>query len=275
MRRVRLATGVAIAYDEAGPPAADTLLLLAPMGRDHHAWDAQLPRLAAEFRCILPDYRGTGESDAPANGYSIPALADDAAALLDFLGETSTHVAGSSMGAAVAMELALSHPGRVRSLSLYTPWARTDANVAAAFGLLRTLLEHASRLDAERAVAGLVFSPGYLNENWELVEDLARTTVEAPTCPPLHAALGHLDAGIGHDCIDRLGQIGVPAFVLAGGQDKLLPPHHAAEVRDSIPGARFCLLSGPRASHGCSIELLDEFLDQALAFLRDARTERA
>ena len=96
----------------------------------------QLPAFSADFRCIAYDARGTGAAAASTAQASISAMAGDAVALLDALELEQAHVAGWSMGAAVATVVALEAPDRVRSLSLYTPWGRTDRWLALGFRLL-------------------------------------------------------------------------------------------------------------------------------------------
>src|SRR5262249_46554382 len=99
----------------------------------------------------------------------------------------------------------------------------------------------------------------------------AEATVAAPTYPPRHAAVGHIDAGIAHDVLRRLPELAVPTLVVAGEADRLIPPWYAEEVGNAIPGTRYCLFRGPHATHALAVELVDEFLDVALAFLREAR----
>ena len=85
-----------------GPP----LLLIAGNGMDHTAFRDQVPSFALKFRCITYDLRGVGQSDVPQSGYTTPEMARDAVALLSALGFESAHIAGYSLGGAIAQWMA-------------------------------------------------------------------------------------------------------------------------------------------------------------------------
>jgi pimeloyl-ACP methyl ester carboxylesterase len=80
---------------------------------DQHQWDDQLPALAGRYRVITLDARGHGESDNATRPFR---HTDDLAALLRHLGAGPAVLVGVSMGAAVAVDTALEHPGLVRAL---------------------------------------------------------------------------------------------------------------------------------------------------------------
>lgn len=71
--------------------------------------------VAAGYRVIMYDGRGHGQSDKPhdEDAYSLSLMAEDAVALLDHLGEPGADVVGYSMGAMVALVMAMNHPERV------------------------------------------------------------------------------------------------------------------------------------------------------------------
>ncbi len=82
-------------------------------------WSKQVPALVdAGFQVIVPDQRGYGASDKPAEveAYSIPFLAIDVTAILDHLGNERAHVVGHDWGAAVAWATAAFAPERVDHL---------------------------------------------------------------------------------------------------------------------------------------------------------------
>jgi pimeloyl-ACP methyl ester carboxylesterase len=117
--------GVMVNYDVQGQ--GEPLLLIPYLSADHACYAFQLPAYTEHFSCIAIDLPGTGDSDKPPGPYSTDAYADQGATFLGAIGIERAHVAGVSLGAAVGMHLAARHPGRVRSLSLHSPWDRSDA----------------------------------------------------------------------------------------------------------------------------------------------------
>ena len=111
------ANGVGIEYEVTGEGPAVVLLHGFPdSGR---LWRHQVPALVdAGFRVVVPDQRGYGKSDQPADvaDYGIPFLVGDVLAVLDDLGIQKANVVGHDWGAAVAWALASLVPDRVERL---------------------------------------------------------------------------------------------------------------------------------------------------------------
>src|SRR5207245_1085403 len=138
----------------------ELMSLVAPLGPVYQAGTLsgtrQIPELAARWRVRGVNPRGVGLSDAPdADAYEVGTAAADVATLLD----TPAHVIGASLGAAVAVELALARPALVRSLTLITPFVEADARLLA-------VIDAWCRVASPEAVARLVlpwtFSAEYL-----------------------------------------------------------------------------------------------------------------
>src|SRR5712675_1696281 len=93
---------------------------------DRRVFDGVIERLEGRLRTLNVDLRGHGESPVPGRAYDARELAADLAAVLDAEGISQAAVVGLSMGATVALELALRSPERVSSLVLLGATARED-----------------------------------------------------------------------------------------------------------------------------------------------------
>jgi len=96
----------------------EPLLLIHGLGSSGADWALQVPALEGQFRVIIPDLPGSGNSAAPRGGYSIAAFAAALWALLDHLGTSRANIVGFSMGGAVGIEMALNRPECVPRLAL-------------------------------------------------------------------------------------------------------------------------------------------------------------
>jgi pimeloyl-ACP methyl ester carboxylesterase len=218
------------------------VLLIAGLGDPAEAWQFQLDGLADRYRLTAYDNRGMGRTPLPAEPFSVATLADDAAALLRALDVPVAHVAGFSGGSAIAQELALRHPGLVRSLVLTSTWSHADAFLRAAVKFWRWLPEAAP---TERAFLEAFYLWIYTPRAHEdgTVEKIIEEVLAFPHQPSAEAIQRSIDAFLGHDTVSRLAQIAVPTLVLAGGLDLITPPRYGRAVADGIPGARFEILA--------------------------------
>jgi pimeloyl-ACP methyl ester carboxylesterase len=104
--------------DDGGAGGLAALLVHSFAGSSAH-WKAQLSHLRHRRRAIAMDLRGHGHSGAPDNGdYSVPALADDIAAVVDALELRRVVLIGHSLGGAAAAAYAGGNPSRVAGLVL-------------------------------------------------------------------------------------------------------------------------------------------------------------
>lgn len=106
---------------QASGDGAEVVVLIHGNAGDHRHWDAQVPALAKRMRVIRYDVRGFGGSSVPVAGAGYSDY-DDLRALLDELQVAAAHVVGWSMGAGIAIDFALAHPKRAKSLAAVGPW---------------------------------------------------------------------------------------------------------------------------------------------------------
>ena len=124
-RNERVPGDVELAIWRAGQ--GDPLILIHGITAQHRSFNDLAKNLAGEYELIGIDLRGRGDSEKPESGYGLDAHAGDVVRVLDHLGLENAVLVGHSMGAFVSLQVALSYPGRVRSLVLLDGgWPRQE-----------------------------------------------------------------------------------------------------------------------------------------------------
>jgi pimeloyl-ACP methyl ester carboxylesterase len=269
LRSVEL-PGSRVSYVEIGE--GEPLLFVHGISGCWQNWLENLPHLSAGRRAIALDLPGFGASPMPSWPLDIPAygrLVHDFCEKLAIEGAT---LVGNSMGGFIAAEAATSGPGRFERLVLvsaagilntWNPETRATLTAWAwkRFGPDFARRGHAivSRPRARAAVFGpFVRYPGRLREDL-LLEQIEGGLIQAEG---FGAAL---QATIRHDIRDRLGAIEVPALIVWGLSDRVVPAAAAISYHRRIPGSRLEIFE--RTGHLPQLErplrfnrLLDEFL---------------
>ena len=101
--------GLNIFYEVAGegPP----LVLLHANPFDHTMWLYQIAHFSRRYRVVAIDLRGYGRSDKPEQPFTFSDMANDVVAVVRDLGFDRIALAGVSIGATLALSIALDHPG--------------------------------------------------------------------------------------------------------------------------------------------------------------------
>lgn len=246
--------------------AGEPLLMIHGLASRGQGYNYQIPALAPHFQLITFDNRGVGETDQPDEPYSIPQMADDAAALLDHLGIQTARVLGISMGGMIAQELALRHPQRVSKLALGCTHCGISHCIPSP-AWVAEIFRNAKGKSREQVVREFVpvnFARLTQQTRPELIEAVVPQMVSNLQQP--YAYYRQLEAVYRFDSYDRLPAIKAPTLVLTGTEDVLIPPGNAAIIAERIPGAR--LVSFTETSHLFFIEKADEVNQALLEFFK-------
>lgn len=223
--------GARIYWKLEGAADKPALLLLNSIGTDMSLWDRCVPLLLSDFRLLRIDTRGHGASDAPAEDYSLPMLAGDVVSVMDDAGIDKAAIAGVSLGGMIAMELALTHPGRVTQLALICTSATMDSSVWVE--RIKAVREGGTAAIAEAAL-GRFFSPAFAATHPAIVESTKRALNSM-------SRDGYAGAGAAirdMDLAGRLGRIEVPTLVVTGERDVSTPyAGHGEHLVSGIAGA--------------------------------------
>ncbi|HET8660207.1 MAG TPA: alpha/beta hydrolase [Micromonosporaceae bacterium] len=260
--------GIRLSYRRSGQ--GKSVLLIMGSSAAAHVWDMyQTPALhQAGYQTVTFDNRGIPPSDAPPGKYSLADLVADTRGLIEALNLAPCRIVGTSLGAAIAQELAINEPRLVHCAVLMATRARSDVLRRAQDEADRVLQRSGVRLPPKcRAVDSVLkmLSPETHNDddavaNWLEIFELAGDDESATD--------GQSWIDTGEDRRPALRKVTAPCRVIAFGDDLISPPHLGAEVADAIPNGDFVKIPGcghlghlerPDAVNAAIIEFLDKF----------------
>ena len=220
------------------------VLLHAGVG-DMRMWEPVLDRLAGRYRLIRYDVRGYGQSPPPTAPFSKLA---DLVAVLDYFGLDRAHLVGCSMGGQSAMDCAIAHPDRVRTLTMLAPglsgfeWPEGPDEALAEQALANRDLE---------AIAAFVlkyWGQGSTDPQTDaFVVEQARASAKAWLTEEFEQREP--------SAVDRLGEITQPTVLVVGDRDYPVIEEITALVVERIPGAR--RIDVPEADHYVPLRVPD------------------
>jgi len=212
------------------------LVLMHSIGTDNTLYDRAAPFLEQQFRLLRIDIRGHGASDAPQGEYSLSLLAQDCLAIMDAAGVADAIICGTSLGAMIAMQLALDAPSRAKGLVL----ANTSAEMDPALWPERiaTVRQSGVASIAEGWVTRH-FSERFMDENRIQTDTVFSHMSTMSSIGYLGCAAAIRDMAL----IDLLPGIAAPTVVIGGELDTPTPfAGHGDRIADLIPGATVELL---------------------------------
>ncbi|CAA0087303.1 Lipase 1 [Zhongshania aliphaticivorans] len=241
-----------VCYWAGGNSAGQVVVLLHGFGASKENWSYLAAKLRRDYYLLVPDLAGFGDSDfKPTADYRMAAQADRIAAFLQALGVEKSHVAGSSMGGAIAAQLASRHPKLVDTLCLM--------NAAGAPA------KYLSQLESGLAAGVNYLSPSVPRDTFKVFEiafHRRHRLLGLVLSLFMAGAMSHRkrvnDFIFSHlvdslkDTYLSLPEITAPTLVLWGDSDQVLNVSCADQFCEQIPSAKAMIL--PEVGHLPMIE---------------------
>lgn len=257
---------VTLHYQTIGPVEGRPLLVFVnSLGTDFRIWRDVVVRLAGEVSILTYDLRGHGLSDVGDTPYSIEMLANDLAALLEYVGAPRAIVCGVSLGGVVAQQLAVTRPDLVRALVLCDTAAKIGE---AAFWKARiAAIEQGGIAAIADTILMRWFTASFRSAGNAQYIGYRNMLVRQP----VDGYLGCCAALRDSDLTRRARLISVPTICVVGDDDGSTPPEVVGAFAKTIPGAHFEIIKN--CGHIPSIEQPAALTDIIQAFLALVGTE--
>lgn len=211
------------------------------------------------------DVRGFGKSSLPEEDhpYSNP---EDLATLLDHLGTEAAHIVGFSLGSAIAVDFALAHPERTRSLVPVGPWVFGYSSPAA-----EVMFADFARVSTAMAVGGTAAAA----DAWMSAPFLLATITDPAAGEQLRQFVDdHSFWAFSHrsprrvlepSAVERTGEIQAPTLILAGEHDIPACLEVATLLDESVPESRKVIMKD--TGHLLQMEKPEEFNRHLIEFI--------
>jgi 3-oxoadipate enol-lactonase len=252
-----------VAYSLLGPENAPVIVLGHALGANSHIWGYQLPVLMAQFRVLVYDLPGHGESDPPTGQDSFDDLANDLAALLDHLGIRRTTLVGLSIGGMIAQHFASLFPDRLQAVILCSTGCQTNEAGKMAFQDRIAQVNEGGIGTQIEASIGRWFTPRFTSAapaTIEWVKRMYRKTSRAGFINGCRAIQGL-------DTLDRLSSITAPTLLIPGELDQAFPESVSRTIQSRIKNSQVKVLTG--AAHIGNVERPHEFNETLVKFLAE------
>jgi pimeloyl-ACP methyl ester carboxylesterase len=227
------------------------VILIHGAGGNHLFWPPQIRRIPDQ-RIFSVDLPGHGKSD----GIGYHTIDDYTREIIGFIEELKLNaavLAGHSMGGAIALKAAIRFPKRVLGLCLLGSGARLRVSPA--------ILQNASNPSTFAEAVRMLTDNSFSSQVEPRLKDLAAQRM-AETRPSI--LYGDLVACDAYNITDQLSKVSVPAYIICGAQDKMVPSSNSEFLRDHIPGAQMELVQN--AGHMLMLEHPDLIADRISAF---------
>jgi len=261
---------ISMAYKQIGKTDGKPIILITGAGATMDMWNPLLIEnlISANYKVIIFENRGVGQSTVGTKEFSINQFANDTLGLLDALKISKADVLGWSLGGFIAQQLALTHPDKVDNLILYATSCGGPSDRPTPPEIMQ-IITNSSMSPHERVLKDIPFlfpptswfkaHPDYLNyfpipketiSHQILLKQLEVATTWKGTC-------------------NVLSNITKPTLVIVGADDDAASD--SLTLAEKIPGSWFIRIG--TAGHGLMYQHPEEFNKLVLIFLENSRAD--
>ncbi|NVM43678.1 MAG: alpha/beta hydrolase [Candidatus Lokiarchaeota archaeon] len=268
--------GIKICYQMQGD--GYPVVLIHGFGSKKESFMAQIPVLSQEFKIISFDNRGAGKSERPDMPYSMEMFVDDIKGLMDYLGISTAHLLGLSLGGMIGLNFILKNPRRVNKLVLINTLAQLpdDFDPESYVNSKIKALELAKK-DPELSFwqsTQFGFYHKFRNKMkanpkekfyglWSVEDVLKYYKTDRPTAQDVRNIASSFKT---NNVYEKLSEINHKTLLLTASHDRLVPKEKMLEIHKKMPNSTYHLIE--EAGHESPKEKAPEVNRAIIKFLK-------
>jgi len=230
------------------------ILLIHGLGSNNKVWNFLSQSLYGKYNFIKIDLPGHGKSTPVNNFFSIKRSAQIIERFLEKINYSSVYIAGLSMGGAIALQLALDFPEKVKGMVLISGWSFCDEDLKVK---LQNYINTVKNFGVEELVDRFILPRDFTKEFSLQNPNILHKYKEIKAEQSKEAYIASCHACMQFDIRENLGDIRIPIFLIAGNLDVLTPPYHSKILLENTRNSKLVVF------HDCGhipfIEKPDEF----------------
>jgi len=247
--------GVKLAYYVYGEGEPTLVFVVAWIGPAEF-WIPQVDYFSQNFKMVTVDMRGAGESDKPADNYTIDLYVEDLNSIIEELQEKNIVLIGESMGAQIAIKYVITYPEKVSKLVLIGGTPKITASDDFPHGYPLEVTQRLLTLFQESYSRGMrtFIKLAFPEAGTEYLKELAFEVCQKTT---QEIAVNCFSNFLKEDLRPLLGKINIPTLILHGENDRAVMLEGAKYVHENILGSKMCIFKDK--GHVLSITAADKF----------------
>ncbi len=267
---------ITIAYVDEGA-GEQTIIFVHGLGSYLPAWKKNIEDLKNDYRCIAIDLPGYGKSSKPIHSGMMDYYAETISKFMDKLELKSAVIAGHSMGAQIAMVMALKYPDKVEKLILAAPAGFEYFHPGQKQWFRDVMTVDAVKLTPVQQIRANLASNFYnMPEDAEfMVTDRIALREAVDFDKYCYAVVRSVNGMVDQPVLDHLEKIQQPTLILFGENDNLIPnrflnagfTEDVAKIgQEKIPNSKLVLI--PSCGHFLQFEKPETFNKEVRDFLK-------
>lgn len=244
--------GVELYYEDTGGSHKETIVFSHELLLNSRMFDAQVAALSKNFRCIVYDHRGQGNSEITTSGYDMETIYEDAAQLIRNLNAAPCHFVGVSMGGYIGIRLAARQPKLLKSLTLIETSAdREPEHNTTRYRLFNQGFRWFGPRWITNPMMDTLFGRKFLSEPSRDIQrdELKRQLTSLDRTGTPRAISGVINR---HSVYEELANIKLPTLILVGDQDIASMPDKSNRIAAKIVNSKTAVIHN--AGHSPTIE---------------------